>query len=106
MKETLSEIKIGIETEIIGNFVQCGKLPPRDYPNDKNEEWIHSLVKLSEIKLIHDDYYENSKLRKGCVFFTYKDHWYICSLSKYELCEAINNNLKQQGCCNHEEHSA
>lgn len=89
--------KFHVNDEIKGNFVICGK--PKMDINDQNKitEWIFSLVRLSEIKTIHKKLNDFIPTKENqCVFFTYKDEWYICHMDCRELTENINYFLNKE----------
>ncbi len=64
------------------NFIQCAKANP------ETENWDAALIKLSEIKEITKN--DCTPNKKGCIFYTYKDRWYICSLSPRDLADVID----------------
>lgn len=74
--------------EIFGAFVRCGQ--PIIEGNELIK-WKESCVRLDTIKSIHDEtrYCRN----EGCIFYTYKDEWYICRLSVPKLTFEINKYL-------------
>ncbi len=81
---------------IQNNFIICGK--PRMNSENNVAEYIISTVRFSEIKTIHEKL--NSFIPDNedhCIFFTYKDEWYICSMKYCELSEMVSNYLSSKG---------
>jgi len=78
--------------EIKCNFVICGKPV---FEGDLITSWRYSTVRLSVIKTIHEDINNYCGSRGGCVFYVYKDEWYVCSVSMETLVEAVNNCAKE-----------
>lgn len=84
---------INFDEIICGNFIHCGK--PRIDDEGNIFDWIGSFVKMSEIKTIHEKLNDNiPQNKKYCIFYTYKDEWYICSMPCYLLCYTINSHFE------------
>lgn len=96
MKKTSSEHDMNNfseKDEIKGNFVICGKPV---FEENIITSWRYSTVKLSVIKTIHEDINKYCGARGGCVFYVYKDEWYVCSVSMKTLVEAVNNCIRDE----------
>lgn len=84
IKQQLKEIK--------DNFILCGK--PK-FTENETVEWTTSLVRLDLIKTIHFDEKICKNNKDQCIFYTYKDEWYICAVNFALLTTAVNNYLNK-----------
>jgi hypothetical protein len=74
---------------ILGNFIECGKFLSSE------GEYLHSFIRLSCIKTIHEG---NNKKNKGRIFFTYKDEAYaVNGMTARELTCRLNDNIDHYG---------
>lgn len=83
--------------EVKGNFILCGK--PIYDDNDQNliVEWQMSAVRIDLIKTIHNNNKFTGKDKPGCIFYTYKNEWYVCAICMRLLTEVINEFYQLKG---------